>query len=717
MKKGALIFFLCFFISSLCRDRETLAVWLRDVAREDEYPKSENNNPYDPNYLEFYKEKDPNFLGLVLVRLGFAEPLWNPFDLAPQLKRVTQLCNKKGIIRPFFEDIVVEKGSTIILFGSLHGALHSVTRDLAELRKMGLLDDRLVLTKPSTHLVFLGDVLNGTPYSLFLIELVLTLMEKNPGHVWYLRGKQETNGQWRHYFALRTQLKRWAHFWGQNKQLPLEKELNDFFDVLPDGIILHQKNNRQECLVIGDKAYKIKPGKNIDIHAYLVGERPYKSLKEIYGLDFRGFVKGTATWSLISSPTFEYQKYLNFADDTFALLSVPGNIRDSLISVFYQNAVKKDGFKKEVYVASLGLEVKNDTEFKEYPTLLIASTIALTGGVAATGQNINLGLESAMMWVNALGGVKGTYLKPVVFDDQYDPRKVLKALKRLKQWFNITTLVAPEGSPPLMAYLDRVKAGEFEVFFPITGGPQFRDPENHHIVHFRPSYKDEAPDLVDHVLRRSNARKFVLIYQNDAFGLPLVEAAHKALEKHGIKEWVDIPFLREQANFDDVVKKLLQADPEAIGLFFSSSTLARNFLISAGVPFFVNKHIFSTAFLEDEGFRLFLKNTGIAITFSFILPDPWGSPLKLIEEYRTAMKERQIPLSSNSLEGFFAGRLYAKVLEEIGPPYTGRRAREFMETMENYSFEGFTLTFDPMIRGFRLPIWIRGADGSWTKYE
>jgi ABC-type branched-subunit amino acid transport system substrate-binding protein len=319
------------------------------------------------------------------------------------------------------------------------------------------------------------------------------------------------------------------------------------------------------------------------------------------------------------------------------------------------------------------------------------------------------------MHANELGGVKGIYLKPLVLDDAYDPRRVLTSLKKLERWYGITTLVAPQGSPTLAAYLDRVKAGKCEVFFPITGGPQFRTPDNKHIVHFRADYGQEASDLINYTIKQFNSKKFVLMYQNDAFGIPLVEAAHKALERHGITEWVDIPFLREQTTFDDAVKKVLQSDPDALGLFFSSSSLARTFLSKVGSSFFVNKHLFTTAFLEDESFRLFLKSTGIAMTFSFVVPNPWGSELEIVQEYRAEMQKQQASLGCNSLEGYVAGAIFVEALKQIDQPYTGARARAFMETMHNYPLRGLSLTFNPADRGFNLPIWIRGEDGEWVK--
>ena len=715
MKKKLVALLASIFVLSHGQTRETLKAWVELANREEEDVKSDGKDPYDPDFLSFYQQKDPSVWGLLLVRLGLAEPLWNPYDLVPHLKAATLLQGGAVGERPFFKRLEVNKGAQIILIGNLHGALHSFIRDLIELKRLGFINERLELTGKSTYLVFLGNVINGTPYSLYLLELVLTIIEKNPQRAIYLRGGQETDSQWSDYFALRKQLKRWGHFWGEQRGLPLKKELNAFFAVLPDGIIFYHKDAPNELVMVGELARTVKKKKDDRVEAYVLGELPLERLLETDGLDFRGFDRGVATWTLLSSPTPCYQEALRFNDDTFCIFGVADRLRDSVFSVHYKHFRQKGDFKTKRYVVSLGLELTGKVLDAIFPTVTIGSSLALSGYLSQIGKGVKLGMELAMRRVNELGGVAGFYLKPLVLNDECDPMLARRNVKILLKKYRLDSLLCPQGTPTLAVYLDYMKQGALNLFFPITG-LQPRDPSIDHLVNFRGESVQEVTALIDHITKQYASRRFVFLYQNDEFGIPLIAAAHAALEQRGIKTWVDIPLFRGQTIFDDSVKKFLKADPEAAGLFLSSSSLASSFLNMINIPFVVGRHFFTTTFLEDESFLIFLERTGIPMTISYVTPSPF-SQLPLVEEYHREMKKNMRAEDSNSLEGYLATMIFVEAMSKAGAPFTGERVRAFLEDMNHYRFGGLNLTFDKQKCSFELPVSIRSEDGKWFKYE
>ena len=72
-------------------------------------------------------------------------------------------------------------GSQFIIFGPLFSSYHSLVRCLTELKGLGYLSNDMKIAKPSTFIVFNGDVIDGSPYILETLSLVLSLMHANSG--------------------------------------------------------------------------------------------------------------------------------------------------------------------------------------------------------------------------------------------------------------------------------------------------------------------------------------------------------------------------------------------------------------------------------------------------------------------------------------------------------------------------------------------------------
>jgi len=118
---------------------------------------------------------------------------------------------------PHVARILASEGSTVLLFGDLHGSLHSLLRILAGLRERGMLAEDLSIA-PAWRggrlvLVFLGDFVDRGAYGAEVVTLLLRLHRANagpgasggasdggggPGSVWLVRGNHEDVGMNQH---------------------------------------------------------------------------------------------------------------------------------------------------------------------------------------------------------------------------------------------------------------------------------------------------------------------------------------------------------------------------------------------------------------------------------------------------------------------------------------------------------------------------------------
>lgn len=687
-------------------------------------PVSDNDDWVDPDFTSFYKSLEPGFFSSILIDLGFSSLKFDVMRLKEPLLRAIKSARQVIKVRPYIKELKVAQETRFVFFGDLHTAIQSFTRSLRKLEKEGLIDNQFSVRGDSTYIVFLGDVINRGVYSFELLEVILKLMERNPERVIYLRGRQEEHSYWKSFFAMRVPLKRWQLFWGSRsmKQHSIEKELDSFFEILPDILCIRSiaggNNKGAEKIYCAHSPVENALLKEKGVQAMIAGDFAHTIQKYPSGLYFGGVNEGVAEWSMLSSPIHIYQKHLGFFNDSFCILTLGEKFSDGLLTHFYRDIRTKEDFKQKQYQVALGYEI--DKTHPQKPTCVIplCSSLVLSGPVRAIGRGCANGFQAAVAQLNDEGGRHGCFFKPVLYDDFYDPLVTVKNIKKIVTEWKTDIILAPTGSPTLTAYLDQVASGAVSVFFPLTGGPQFRLPSLEHIVHVRRSYVDEVRCLIKHLIKTYGSKRFAIVYQNDAFGNPLVKAAREELLAYGHspKDLIEVPFSREQISFKDEALKVRAGNPEAIALFFGSSNLASNFLVELGATFPIGKHLFATSILDDEAFRFVLKGRGIKFTFSYIVPDS-SSDLPLLKDYKRAMEKFNYSFDSNSLEGYLAGTLIGDAIAHIDPPYTGKRLISYFTSFKNYQFKGLSLTFDPQTRSLLLPVWVKSEKGELELYS
>ena len=101
---------------------------------------------------------------------------------------------RSGSLAPFVSRLDLPAGSTVAVFGDLHGALHSLIRSLGSLVDKGYLTPQLTVAdghKQDFFMMFLGDYVDRGHYGAETLALLLTLRARNPGNVFLSRGNHE----------------------------------------------------------------------------------------------------------------------------------------------------------------------------------------------------------------------------------------------------------------------------------------------------------------------------------------------------------------------------------------------------------------------------------------------------------------------------------------------------------------------------------------------
>lgn len=661
----------------------------------------------DPDFSAYFNAHEPNFILRMLLYMGIGRPPEYLLGLRNSLKALASKYRQKhnrGEAR-----VRLRAGDKIIVFGNLHGSIFSFMRDLTELQeKYKVINDRLELAE-NCYLVFLGDIINYSPHSFEMLSLITAILEKNGERAYYIKNEQETDGFWLNLSAMRELIKQQKRLWN----ISLTDDLLAFFEQLPDTVSFrHQKFPERRLVCSGREPKFDRNGLRLT-DAIIMGEQWLRLTDELTGLMFTGFEQGVPVWSLISCPNRFYQDIIHFYQDAFMIVDITDSIATSIIEFVHRDMRKKGAFTREYYSLGFGFSTGSEPPRIGREIVEIGSSGILTGSVGAVGRGVKEGVETACVQVSREGGIHGAMVRPIILDDGYLPRIARRNIDYLRSEYDLSMFVSSQGTPTLTAYFDLVKEGKIFLFFPVTGGVQFRAPDVSHIIHYRKTYPQEVECLVDHICKKYDARRFAIVYQNDAFGQQLAAAAHKKLEELGVAPCIDIPFTTPERLLDSQISTVLNSGVDAIGLFFASTVLAEAFLTRVGGGFLIGRHLFGISFLDDILFRRFLTLYGLKFTFSYAVPNPFEDTLEIVREFRQEMAREHHTIDSNGLEGYIAMALFAEGARHVQPPLTGEKIMHWFEGLKNYQFKGLTLTFNPQTRSFELPTWIRTETDQW----
>jgi len=685
-----------------------------------EAPAPDGENWFNPSFYYFFKSQESSVMERMQQWLGLRAPSWDARELERMLETVTN--ERKDVTLTSSDEgepsqtYAIPHNASCIVWGDLYGAIHSLYRGLNELYEQGKIDNELHL-KDETYLVFLGNTINRSPYSVHMLTMILHLMHRNPDRVIYIRGHHETDAYWTN-FVMREELQRKASHLS-DEAIPLHSSIDAFFATLPRAVYMHPQGAPDEVVYLSYHGQDVHE-KTIDpddlhdikrIVASIRGEPRHMYMQDMAGLELLGFTYGAPEWSVFSAPVWTYQQFFDVTYDAFALIQFGSSIDTSRISLFNRHI---DSSNKRFSVAHT-YDVTSGQELDTYDasavrdqftSLSIGSTIGISRGLGMQGQSVERGISVAVNHANKTGGVNAYMLRPFIFDDAYMPHRASQNVDHLLNDFNVNLIIAPTGTPTLQAYDQQVRKQEGAVLFPVTGSPVFRSQDHPRTVHFRPSYVEEARALTQHVIDTYKTRKMVFFYQDDEFGRPLRDAAIQVLQDNGIQDWLDVAYLQGQVDFARQAQQIREYNPSTIG-FFATSSASQELIRKLTSTFLIGKPLFGNSDLGEYSFRQFIKQQGVRCSLALAVPDPEKSTLPIAQEFRARMDRLGWPYDVFAFEGYIAVQVLAESLRSLSREFSVDAMLTWFEALNQYQFKGLELTFDPATRSLSQPVAIQ----------
>lgn len=711
----------------------------------EEQPEPDIKNAVNLLYTKAHRKQELSLVNIFLNHFGLYRPakLWSIDSFKKILTATVKQREQEGYNGKFIVKITAVPGTQCFIFGPLSTQFHSLVRDLLELKRQHIINDNLEITKPNNYLIFTGNIINGGPYSLETLTLVLALMAKNPQTVLYVKGQQEENSYWQNY-----QLKRELQIKASrlsDEHVPLSRFINRLFNTLPLAVYLGTLNPQEGLVEISyfsradkqsysaacaSELQKVSPGtlqvctlnpntlaKPLPVKAVIKAETRFITLDQYTGLALIEPDKGSTAWSILSSPTRFYREQYGFTYDGFTVVTIGKKLNDSTITNYYQDTRELLGFKKgNTYQLLTGQQIKHTTPLSaQDDPIIVGCTLDFTKGLSDQSKQIRAGLTLRINKQNEEGGINGRPIQIIYMNDDYTPERARKNVEHFIKTYKSTLILSSPGSATLEAYLDLVKNNKVFVFFPVTGVPLFRTPELTNIVHWIASYKAEGEAVTQYAIANSSALSLAFLYQNDLYGKSALAGAQKALQKAGIKRVLELPYSRNTVQFKEIIDKIKASSAEAIG-FFSTSLATQEFIRQAGVELLSNKKLFGISDLSENSFQKFISQKGLSVAFSNFVPNPDKSTLPIAEECRAQSQEAGgIDLDTFVLNGYINADLFIYILQQIKGPITHEKIHQVIASIKDKTHKGLTLNYNKLTQELSNALWLDTGEDKWIK--
>lgn len=328
------------------------------------------------------------------------------------------------------------------------------------------------------------------------------------------------------------------------------------------------------------------------------------------------------------------------------------------------------------------------------PPIVLGQSCALTGPAKNLGIEMRGGLLAAFSKINDEGGVHGREVRLISEDDGYEPDRAIHNTLRLIERNNVFMLIGQVGTPTSMAVVPIAEDNHIPFFAPFTGAEFLRYPFRKYVINLRASYFQEMESLASYLIEKKGIRRIACFYQNDSYGYAGLRGIEIALEKRGMNLVSKGSYERNTVAVMGGLKEIYKGEPEAVVLVGAYAACAEFIKLSKTK---IDRDLIfcNISFVGTESLRSTLGGYGENVIVSQVVPLPSATNIPLIREYERAMWKYQhdVPLSFTSLEGYIAGKLFARIASAVKGQLTRERFIETMQRVGRFDLGGVVLQF------------------------
>lgn len=313
--------------------------------------------------------------------------------------------------------------------------------------------------------------------------------------------------------------------------------------------------------------------------------------------------------------------------------------------------------------------------------ITIGSCSALSGPASFLGTQTVQGAQAYLNWVNDQGGVHDRKIRLVAHDDGYEPARAIECFKKLKQE-NVFAAAFFVGTPTAAKHVVMAESSKLPIVGLFTGAQLLHEPFKRYVVNVRASYFDEAREQVDN-LWAAGVRKVGVIYQDDAFGVAVLEGVKRALAKYGAQPVALGSFPRNTLDVDRGIEQVRAAGPEAVVMVGPYAPVAE--IVKRGRAARWNPLYLTVSFVGTEAFIKAADRAGEGVVITQVVPPVDRTDLPSVALYQKALRKYFPEAQPNfvSLEGFVDAMVLVEGLKRAGRDVTREKLVDALESIRD----------------------------------
>jgi ABC-type branched-subunit amino acid transport system substrate-binding protein len=340
--------------------------------------------------------------------------------------------------------------------------------------------------------------------------------------------------------------------------------------------------------------------------------------------------------------------------------------------------------------------------------IVLGCSNSFSGPLAFTGeQATKFGVDLYFKVVNDAGGIHGRKVRTVYYDDGYKPQDAVANTKKLVEQDGVFAVIAPQGTPPVVATMQYLEENKVPLLFPFQGSPVTRGRK--YVFSGMTLYDRQARMMIDYLVGQRKYRTFGVLYQDDEYGKAFLTSFEKDLARHNLKLAAAESVKRGVTDVSAQIAKLQAARPQVTFLVLTPPAGAQALKERQKVGW-TDTVMVSSGPLTDERYLALAGDAAEGVEGLSLWPDPLTSDLPGVKTYREAMQKYFGKNEPNrySLSGYFAAMLFTEGARRAGRSLTRDGLVTALESLKSWE-SGILppLTIGPDHETQRQGFWVK----------
>jgi len=348
--------------------------------------------------------------------------------------------------------------------------------------------------------------------------------------------------------------------------------------------------------------------------------------------------------------------------------------------------------------------------------IVLGCSNSFSGPLAFSGeQATKFGVDLYVKLLNDGGGLHGRKVRTVYYDDGYRPQDAVANTRKLVEQDGLFAVIAPQGTPPVVATLAYLESSQVPLLFPFQGSPIVRGRK--WVFSGMTLYDRQSRMMIDYLVGPRKYKTFGVLYQDDEYGKAFLTSFEKDLARHKLKITVAEPVKRGVNDVSAQIAKLQAARPQITFLVLTPPAAAQALKERRKIGW-TDTVMVSSGPLTDERYLALAGDAAEGVEGLSLWPDPVTSELPGVKIYRGAMQKYFGTNEPNrySLSGYFAAMLFSEGARRVGRALTREGLVNALEGIKGWD-SGILppITIGPDHETQRQGFWVKVEKGRFKQ--